>query len=680
MPLNARRNCRAREIVPADPEYPRRLATCHVCEEFEVHGQPCCHRDCINPELAGCINKAIAKFRERLATGDCEKFPIARSLIPEIGLISPAMKPALQIEITNACGHRCSNCTRLTAHAAKPFFMTFDQFKAALASLEGYTGIVGIMGGQVSLHPEFTRFIEYFRDNWHPRESLTNGRRPIADFGEYHAANLSQFVGDRGLWTCLDSGFYKNYELLLETFPYFCLNDQKDQTRHQAFLCGRKELGIPNDTWIALREKCWLGRHWSASVNHLGAFPCELMASRAAIGLPGPKAWPVEPGWWQREPSSPEYQEMLGWCETCSIPLAMPSRIASEEIQDVSPLYAGLLRSVGSQVKMNILDVTALSKTAASGSDPSDPDRYLSEEQKRHRVSAMGHKALCPKRLEVLTVAVDCPELRWTLPRNVEHFDRYVVVTASHDTETQQIVRDAGATLVVSDDCYRNGDAFNKGLMANAGLKALELSDWVLFVDSDIFLPDDFRAKIDRMVLNPGCLYFTKRWSLRGDPADYRGFPGIENLDSFDDQGAMFHPWGYFQAFSPRAKVWQSREIAYPDCFPSAGGMDVWWAYQYPKDKQIPLVVGNDHSFDVVHVPHGPWCQRWNNGGIKTGWSWVGQSDTGIIIPPGYPCWLRRVRIRTLETITEKWDGISLLEADSKQDDIWDYSCKPLER
>ena len=76
---------------------------------------------------------------------------------------SPKNMKTIQIEITNACFNHCSNCTRFCGWHKKPFFMDFETFKKAIDSLEGYEGMIGIMGGEPTLHPEFEKFIDYYK-------------------------------------------------------------------------------------------------------------------------------------------------------------------------------------------------------------------------------------------------------------------------------------------------------------------------------------------------------------------------------------------------------------------------------------------------------------------------------------------------------------------------------------
>jgi MoaA/NifB/PqqE/SkfB family radical SAM enzyme len=62
------------------------------------------------------------------------------------------MKPikenvVIHIELTNACHLSCANCSRLVGHHAKPFFITLDEVRLAIDSLEGFEGRIGMMGG-----------------------------------------------------------------------------------------------------------------------------------------------------------------------------------------------------------------------------------------------------------------------------------------------------------------------------------------------------------------------------------------------------------------------------------------------------------------------------------------------------------------------------------------------------
>ncbi len=67
---------------------------------------------------------------------------------------SPKDARNIEIDITNQCPNRCSDCTRLCGHHKEPYFMDFETFKKAVDSLEEWDGVVGVMGGEPTILPE----------------------------------------------------------------------------------------------------------------------------------------------------------------------------------------------------------------------------------------------------------------------------------------------------------------------------------------------------------------------------------------------------------------------------------------------------------------------------------------------------------------------------------------------
>ena len=593
-------------------------------------------------------------------------------------MISPSKQGRIQIEITNACPHRCSNCTRFTAHIQKPFFMAPEVFQQAVDSMHGYGGMLGIMGGEPTIHPQFAELVEYYRDNWYPRlRPLRWGRYPIDDFGEYHANVIGQIEGKkRGLWTSLGPGYYKHFELIQDTFPYQCINDHQNTALHQALLITREELKLPDWKWRRLRDKCWIQNLWSGSITPKGAFFCDIAAALDML-YGGPGGWPIEPGWWKRTPD--DFKEQLQWCEICGGALPTKHRLASEEIQDISPRHYFWLQNSPAIQKgaYEVFDPLV----EALGPQPSktcDSDWYMPEQDKAER-AAYGIKCLSPKYVEAVTVCVDLAhQLRLTLPRNIKQVDRWVVVTASHDLETQRLARKYGAILVISDRCYENGDAFNKGKMTNEGLKHLKLTDWLLITDADIFLPQDFRQNISRLILNPGCLYYTRRVDLPkyqfipNHPADYHRWED-------PDPATNSNPWGYFQLVNVRAAALKSlgKRLRLPEIFCSAGTVDHWFSHLWDRRKRI-LLPQDDGKFAAYHLYHGDLWQRWNGvrGASNGGWSYGGSTfiDAHWLWPK--PCELRRIDVMALEEEIIIWDGGRPKWSEYNPSTFYEYSYK----
>lgn len=259
---------------------------------------------------------------------------------------SPKDMKIIQIDITNVCPHSCSNCTRFCGHHKKPFFMDFDTFRNAVDSLEDYPGMVGMIGGEPTIHPEFEKFAKYLRDSrLGCGNRLTIIREPLRNMLPYMQQNLQKLETRLGLWSSLNEGYYKHFEVINDTFPTQFLNDHDNACIHQALLMPRKELGIPDDEWIKKRDACWIQNTWSATITPKGAFFCEVAGALDML-FDGPGGWKVEPNWWKRTPA--EFGEQLKWCERCSGCLDVPQRISNDERDDMTPEVYNQLKAAGS--------------------------------------------------------------------------------------------------------------------------------------------------------------------------------------------------------------------------------------------------------------------------------------------------------------------------------------------
>lgn len=227
-------------------------------------------------------------------------------------MIPLARMRIIQIDITNACRNRCSNCTRFTGHHRKPFFMDWDTFRRAVDSLADFPGMVGMIGGEPLLHPRFARMAKY----------------------------LAERVPDktrRGLWSTVPADLGRRYgPLVREIFGHlFCNDHSADRILHQPLLVAAREM-VPdeNEMW-RLIDACWVQTTWSASITPKGAFFCEVAASLDML-FHGPGGWPIEPGWWRRVPE--DYREQkLRSCPRCGCAIPLQRRPSVEEIDDVSP-------------------------------------------------------------------------------------------------------------------------------------------------------------------------------------------------------------------------------------------------------------------------------------------------------------------------------------------------------
>ncbi len=243
----------------------------------------------------------------------------------------------IQIELTSACVLKCSNCTRFCGTHQVPFFMEPDLFKKSIDSLVdfamGTKGIVGFMGGEPLLHPDFVEFCDYAATKL-PRHKL-------------------------GLWTTFPKGskFTQYREVICRTFGNILLNDHsRDDIMHAPVLmaaedyfqmpcptCKGENPGqcetcvgkgtITNDADLfAATDRCWVQESWSAAINPKGAWFCEVAAALSDL-FDGPQGWEVEPGWWKR--TTKDFTAQREWaCRRCGAALPISRVRNSQDVRD----------------------------------------------------------------------------------------------------------------------------------------------------------------------------------------------------------------------------------------------------------------------------------------------------------------------------------------------------------
>ena len=186
-------------------------------------------------------------------------------------------------------------------------------------------------------------------------------------------------------------------------------------------------------------------------------------------------------------------------------------------------------------------------------------------------------------------------DLALTLPRNMREFDEIIVVTSTDDVRTQEVVKENGATLVISDRCFEDDHAFNKGKMLNDGLKTLKDADWIVFTDADIIMHEGSYELFMSHFWNPGCLYFTGR-------------NDSEKVEGKASDKTNFEPNGYFQLFNARASaIRDSWPNIVSENFCSAGSVDSWFYQQWKRENLFGI-----SDIPVHHIASARLGENWN--------------------------------------------------------------------
>lgn len=229
---------------------------------------------------------------------------------------SPAEMGVIQIEITNYCHSDCANCTRLIGHyrPEQRYFMSENTFGRAVESLVGFPEIVGIMGGEPTMHPQFPGLMEYYRSRVRPEK--------------------------RGLWTSAPDSYFRHKSTIMETFPRWQLiNDRSPgapSSLHQPILVAISDIVDDQKVRESLIDKCWVQNMWSASITPKGAFFCEVAAAMDRL-FDGPGGWPIEKNWWKRTPDDSDFKDQVDqWCHRCGAACPLPRRKSSDSVDDLS--------------------------------------------------------------------------------------------------------------------------------------------------------------------------------------------------------------------------------------------------------------------------------------------------------------------------------------------------------
>jgi len=235
-------------------------------------------------------------------------------------MITPREQWAVQIDVTNACNRRCSNCTRLLSHVTVPFFMSVEKFSRCVAALKNFATdsppsaadphkMVGMIGGEPLMHPQFAELAQIMASEIPDREH-------------------------RGLWTGLEWQKTRHVRLIEDTFGYVNNNRHDSDCLHTPVLVAMQDVVKDEIARDEMIDKCWLQRMWAATCTPKGFFFCEVAGAMDMV-FDGPGGLPIEPGCWDR-PLEDFRSQIDRWCYRCGVPLNLKGRKDTDEIDDVS--------------------------------------------------------------------------------------------------------------------------------------------------------------------------------------------------------------------------------------------------------------------------------------------------------------------------------------------------------
>lgn len=237
----------------------------------------------------------------------------------------------LQVWVTRACDKACWGCTQGSNLGGRPGMMTPEQFDAAVASLSGYPGVVGMFGGNPAVHPQFDELCKILRSRV-PFEQRglwcnnLNGRGAVAGITFNPAvSNLNVHMDARA-----HSEFAETWP---ESAPYLKGLDQ-DSRHSPPFVALQDVIADESQRWNLIGD-CDINRNWSAMIGvvrgELRGYFCEIAGAQAMLhqdnsnwngtGQPMPDTGvPIVPGWWN-QPMTAFIDQARLHCHACGVPL-----------------------------------------------------------------------------------------------------------------------------------------------------------------------------------------------------------------------------------------------------------------------------------------------------------------------------------------------------------------------
>ena len=268
---------------------------------------------------------------------------------------SPRDMHIICVDVTNKCDLHCSNCTRLLKNQTELWDMTPDNFRMALRSFKGFTGVIAMIGGNPCISKHFPELCRIFA------EEVPNKRQ-------------------RGLWS---NNVFEFQELVRDTFGFFNLNPHGDErgrksleklkalvpqakffvghSHHAPLLAAMRDMYPDAAEMWNLIPSCDINQQWSATIvqnkGELRAYFCEVAAS-FDLARQEDNGFPVTEGWWNR--SITDYaRQVKHFCPGCGVPARLKGNLDIEQTDTYSPCNAKIAEN-SLRKKRKIIEVKSL--------------------------------------------------------------------------------------------------------------------------------------------------------------------------------------------------------------------------------------------------------------------------------------------------------------------------------
>jgi hypothetical protein len=187
----------------------------------------------------------------------------------------------IQIHVTRACDLSCTGCTQGSNLYGKPTIITLENFEIACKSLIGYPGVVGIFGGNPTLHPKFEQLCHILAKHI-PFENRGLWSNNLNGYGKLCRTIFNPAVSNLNVHTDQHA-----YEEMITDWPECRPIGMQDSRHSPPYVALRDIEDLTEDQRWKMINNCDVNQFWSAMIcqfrGELRAFFCELAGAQAML-------------------------------------------------------------------------------------------------------------------------------------------------------------------------------------------------------------------------------------------------------------------------------------------------------------------------------------------------------------------------------------------------------------
>lgn len=235
----------------------------------------------------------------------------------------------IQVMITRACDLSCVGCTQGSNLAGKPMIMSPEQFADAVISLKDYKGVLGVFGGNPTMHPRFDMICKILRA-YRPKELCGLWSNNLRGYGAICRETFNPEYSNLNVHCDIQA-----YMEMLRDWPECHPKGLQDSRHSPPFVAMKDMIDMKRDEMWELINHCDINQNWSAMVGvfrgELRGWFCELAGAQSMLHE-HEKDYPdtgfsirvsnntINTKWWQH--SIDMYtNQIMKHCFECGIPL-----------------------------------------------------------------------------------------------------------------------------------------------------------------------------------------------------------------------------------------------------------------------------------------------------------------------------------------------------------------------